>query len=176
MRQQNYFCRAKVRSPTVSDRFPLDTFGPSKNMRCAKIPFLKNCRLDKLWPDHVSDRFRPFPVFWAMNWTDSVYGRLIQCKPVQTIMLKFFRATLVRVHCPKYCIVTLITWYPIFPKNPQIPGAREIWYVMFYLFLFYAKIFLKLTLYFIILYYIILYYLILYYIILYYILFCSILL
>ena len=32
-----------------------------KKMRCAKILFLRNCGLDKFWPDHVSDRFRPFP-------------------------------------------------------------------------------------------------------------------
>ena len=28
--KQLFFCRAKARSPTVSNRFPLDTFGPSK--------------------------------------------------------------------------------------------------------------------------------------------------
>ena len=38
-----------------------------------------------------------------------MYGRLIQCKPVQTMTLKFFGATLVRVHCTKYCILTLIS-------------------------------------------------------------------
>ena len=32
-----------------------------KKMRCAKMFFLRNCGLDKFWPDHVSDRFRPFP-------------------------------------------------------------------------------------------------------------------
>ena len=50
----------------------------------------------------VSDRLRPFHFFWTINWTNSIYGRLIQCKPVQTMTLKFFRATLVRVHCTKY--------------------------------------------------------------------------
>ena len=106
-------CRAKVRSPTVSNRFPLDTFGPSKKkLRCAEMFFLKKCGLDKFWPDHVSDRFRPFHFFWTINWTNSIYGRLIQCKPVQTMTLKFFRATLVRVHCTKYCILTLISNIP----------------------------------------------------------------
>ena len=38
----------------------------------------------------VSNRFRPFPFFWTMNWTNSIYGRLIQCKPVQTMTLLFF--------------------------------------------------------------------------------------
>ena len=56
------FCRAKVRSPTVSNRFPLDTFGPSKKKRrCAEMLIKKKGGLDKFWPDHVSDRFRPFP-------------------------------------------------------------------------------------------------------------------
>ena len=38
----------------------------------------------------VSDRFRPFHFFWTINWTKSIYGKLIQCKPVQTMTLKFF--------------------------------------------------------------------------------------
>ena len=59
----------------------------------------------------VCDRFRPFHVFWTINWTNSIYGRLIQCKPVQTMTLKF-GATLVRVHCTKYCILTLISNIP----------------------------------------------------------------
>ena len=60
----------------------------------------------------ISDRFRPFHFFWTINWSNSIYGRLIQSKPVQTMMLKFFRATLVRVHCTKYCILTLISNIP----------------------------------------------------------------
>ena len=59
------FCRAKVWSPTVSNRFPLDTFGPSKKkMRCAKMFFFKEMRVGqvlarscfRLFPT-VSDRF-----------------------------------------------------------------------------------------------------------------------
>ena len=59
-----------------------------------------------------------------INWTNSVYGTLIQCKPMQTMTLMFFRATLVRVDCTKILYLDLDT--PIFPKNPKIPGAREI--------------------------------------------------
>ena len=60
--KQLLFCRAKVRSPTVSNRFPLDTFGPSKKNGVArKCLFGKKCWLNKFWPDHVSDRFRRFP-------------------------------------------------------------------------------------------------------------------
>ena len=103
--------------------FPLDTFGPSKKKRrCAEMLFLKKFGLNKFWPDHVSDCFRPFPTvsdrfrpfhfFWTINWTTSIYGRLIQCKPVQTMTLKFFGATLVRVHCTTYCILTLISNIP----------------------------------------------------------------
>ena len=111
--KQLLFCWAKVRSPTVSNRFPLDTLRTfRKKLRCPEILILKNCGLDKFWPDHVSDRFRPFPFFWTINWTNSVYGRLIQCKPMQTMTLKFFRATLVRVDCTKYCILTLISNIP----------------------------------------------------------------
>ena len=117
------FCRSKVRSPTVSNRFPLDTFRHSKKNGVArKCLFQKKCGLDKFWPDHVSDRFRPFPTvsdrfrpfhfFWTINWTNSIYGRLIQCKPMRTMTLKFFGATLVCVHCTKYCILTLISNIP----------------------------------------------------------------
>ena len=124
--KQLLFCRAKVRSPTVSNRFPLDTFGPSKkNRRCAETLNKKNAGWTsfglimfptvsdrfRLFPT-VSDRFRPFHFFWTINWTNSIYGRLIQCKPVQTMTLKFFGATLVRVHCTKYCILTLISNIP----------------------------------------------------------------
>ena len=115
--KQLLFCRAKVRSPTVSNRFPLDTFGPSKK----KTSLRGNASLQKnagwtsfgliMFPT-VSDRFRPFHFFWTINWTSSICGRLIQRKPVQTMTLKFFRATLVRVHCTKYCILTLISNIP----------------------------------------------------------------
>ena len=70
MLQNNYFfCRAKVRSPTVSNRFPLDTFGPSKKKRhCAEMLILKKMRVGQVldWScfrpfPTVSDCFRPFP-------------------------------------------------------------------------------------------------------------------
>ena len=53
------FCRAKVRSPTVSNRFPLDTFGPSKkNCVARKCLFLK-----EMWVRQVLawSCFRLFP-------------------------------------------------------------------------------------------------------------------
>ena len=60
--KQHFFCRAKVRSPTVSNRFPLDTFGPSKKKTALRgNVFFKKCGLGKFWPDHVSDCFRPLP-------------------------------------------------------------------------------------------------------------------
>ena len=113
--KQLLFCRAKVRSPTVSNRFPLDTFGLSKKkLRCADF-FFRNAGWTSfgliMFPT-ISDRFRPFHFFWTINWSNSIYGRLIQSKSVQTMMLKFFRATLVRVHCTKYCILTLISNIP----------------------------------------------------------------
>ena len=135
------FCRAKVRSRTVSNRFPLDTLDLQKNCVARKC-FKKIKRgLDKFWPDHVSDCFRPFLTVSdrfrqfptvsdrfifserLYNWTNSMYGRLIQCKPVQTMTLKFFCSTLVRVHCTN---IASWRWYQIFPKNHKIPGAREI--------------------------------------------------
>ena len=114
------FCRAKVRSPIVSNRFPLDTFDlQKKNGVARKCLFKKKMRVEQVlaWScfrpfPTVSDRFRPFHFFWTIYWTTSIYGRLIQCKPVQTMTLKFFGATLVRVHCIKYCILTLISNIP----------------------------------------------------------------
>ena len=123
-----FFWRSKgVQGETVSNmflhNFPLGhlwTF--KKKRRCAEMLFFKKFGLNKFWPDHVSDCFRPFPTvsdrfrpfhfFWTINWTTSIYGRLIQCKPVQTMTLKFFGATLVRVHCTTYCILTLISNIP----------------------------------------------------------------
>ena len=54
-----FFCRAKVRSPTVSNRFLLDTFGPSKkNCVARKCLCLKEMRVGQVlaW-----SCFRPFP-------------------------------------------------------------------------------------------------------------------
>ena len=90
--KQLLFCRAKVRSPTVSNRFPLDTFGQKKNCVARKCLFFKEVRVGqvlawscfRLFPT-VSDRFWPFHFFWRINWTNFIYGRLIQCKPVQTM-------------------------------------------------------------------------------------------
>ena len=66
--KQLLFCRAKVRSPTISNGFPLDTFGPSKKkLRCSEM-FIFKMRVGqvlawscfRLFPT-VADRFRPFP-------------------------------------------------------------------------------------------------------------------
>ena len=125
--KQLLFCRAKVRSPTVSNRFPLDTFGPSKkNCVARKYFFLKKCGLDKFWPDcfrlfpTVSDRFifserLIGPIPFMEGWSSAN-----PCKPWR---LSFF----VRPLCP-YTAPNIASWpwYPIFPKNHKIPGAREI--------------------------------------------------
>ena len=130
--KQRLFCRAKVRSPTVSNRFPLDTFGPSKKkLRCAEMfIFKKKCGLDKFWPDHVSDCFRPFPTvsFFLKDWLDQFH--LWKADPVQTRAnhdaswrLSFFVRPLCAYTAPN---IASWPWYPIFPKNHKIPGAREI--------------------------------------------------
>ena len=79
----------------VSNRFPWDTFGPSKKKLCCAEMFI--FKRNAGWTSFglimlptVSDRFRPFHFFWRINWTKSIYGRLIQCKPVQTMTLNFF--------------------------------------------------------------------------------------
>ena len=107
--------------PTVSPWTPLDL--QKKNCVARKRLFKKHVGWTSfgliMFPT-VSDRFRPFPTVSdrfhfserLYNWTNSVYGRLFQCKPMQTMTLKFFRATLVRVHCTKYCILTLISHIP----------------------------------------------------------------
>ena len=107
-----------------SNCFPLDilrTF--KKNCVARKYLFKKNAgwtSFGLIMFQTVSDRFRPFPTVSdrfhfserLINWTNSVYGRLIQCKPMKTMTLKFFRAILVRVDCTKYCILTLISHIP----------------------------------------------------------------
>ena len=131
MLQNNYFFaerRCDLRLfPTVSPWTPLDL--QKKKRRCAEMLIFKKMRVEQVlaWScfrpfptvsnrfrpfPTVSDRFRPFHFFWTIYWTTSIYGRLIQCKPVQTMTLKFFGATLVRVHCTKYCILTLISNIP----------------------------------------------------------------
>ena len=96
--KQLFLCRAKVRSPTVSNRFPLDTFGPSKKQRrCAEMLIFKKCGLNKFWPDHVSYRFRPFPtVSDRFIFSEGLIGPIpfmegwSSAKPVRTMTLKFF--------------------------------------------------------------------------------------
>ena len=58
-----------------------------KKRRCAEMLIFKNMRVEQVlaWScfrpfPTVSDRFRLFHFFWRINWTNSIYGRLIQCK------------------------------------------------------------------------------------------------
>ena len=125
--KQLLFCRAKVRSPTVSNRFPLDTFGPSKKkLRCAGMLNKKNAGWTSfgliMFPT-VSDCFRIFhfserligPIPFMEGWSSAN-----PCKPWRWSFL-----------VPPLCAYTAPNiaswpWYPIFPKNHKIPGAREI--------------------------------------------------
>ena len=67
-----------------------------KKRRGAEIFILKKMRVGqvlswscfRLFPT-VSHCFRLFHFVWTINWTNSIYGRLIQCKPVQTMTLNF---------------------------------------------------------------------------------------
>ena len=130
------FCRAKVRSPTVSNRFPLDTFGPSKKNCVARKCLIKNAGWTSfgliMFPT-VSDRFRPFPTvsdrFRMFHFSERLIGPIPfmegwssanPCKPWRWSFL-----------VPPLCAYTAPNiaswpWYPIFPKNHKIPGAREI--------------------------------------------------
>ena len=135
------FCRSKVRSPTVSNRFPLDTFRHSKKNGVArKCLFQKKCGLDKFWPDHVSDRFRPFPtvsdrfrLFPTVSDRFIFFERLIgpipfmegwsSANPCEPWRLSFLVPPLCAYTAPN---IASWPWYPIFPKNHKIPGAREI--------------------------------------------------
>ena len=72
--KQQLFCRVKVRFPTVSNRFPLDSFGPSKKKRRCAERLFKKMRVGQVlaWScfrpfPTVSDRFRPFHFFWTIN-------------------------------------------------------------------------------------------------------------
>ena len=90
--KQLLFCRAKVRSPTVSNRFPLDTFGPSKKKRrCAEMLNKKKMRVEQVlaWScfrpfPTVSNRFRPFPTvsFFLNDLLDHFH--LWKADPMQT--------------------------------------------------------------------------------------------
>ena len=64
-KKQVLFCRAKVPSPTVSNRFPLDTFGPSKKTALRGNAYLKTnvgwTSFGLIMFPTVSDCFRPFP-------------------------------------------------------------------------------------------------------------------
>ena len=129
--KQLLFCRAKVRSPTVSNRFPLDTFGPSeKNGVARKCLFLKKCGLNKFLPDRVSDRFRPFPtVSDRFIFSERLIGPLpfmegwSSANPCKPWRLSFLVPPLCAYTAPN---IASWPWYPIFPKNHKIPGAREI--------------------------------------------------
>ena len=60
--------------PTVSPWTPLDL--EKKTALRGNVYFKKKCGLDKFWPDHVSDCFRPFPTvsfFWTIIWANSIH-------------------------------------------------------------------------------------------------------
>ena len=122
--------------PTVSPWTPLDL--QKKKLRCAEMFIFKRnagwTSFGLIMFPTVSDRFRRFPtvsdrcIFFSAGLIGPIsfmegWSSANPCKPWRIMTLKFFRATLVRVHCTKYCILTLIS---IFPKNHKIPGAREI--------------------------------------------------
>ena len=92
--------------PTVS----LWTFDFVKQMHCADIHTLWNIRQVLVW-----SCFRSFPsVSKGFPFCDRPSGqiqfrKLIQCKPVPTMMLRSFHPTCVRLHCTKYCILTWIS-------------------------------------------------------------------
>ena len=125
-----------MRSPTFSNRFPLRTpLDLQKKHRCAEILIFKKLRVGQVlaWScfrpfptvsDRFSDRFRPLPFFWTINWTNSAYGRLIQCKSMQTMTLNFFSCDPCALH---QILINIASWpwYPIFPQNPKIPVARD---------------------------------------------------
>ena len=118
----------------ISDCFQPFPFGHlctfKKKRRCAEMLILKKCGLNKFWPDHVSDRFRPFP---TVSDRFIFSERLIRpipfmegwssanpCKPWR---LSFLVPPLCAYTAPN---IASWPWYPIFPKNHKIPGAREI--------------------------------------------------
>ena len=118
-------CQAKLRSPTLSNRFrpiPLGHLRTLKKCVAQKYLFCENYLLDKFWPDHMSNRFRPFIFLWTIDRINSVHGRLIQYKRMQTMTLMFMRS-------PRGWTAPNIAswpWHPPFCKNAQTPGAREI--------------------------------------------------
>ena len=133
--KQLLFCRAKVRSPTVSNRFPLDTFGPSKK----KTALRGNAYLKKnagwtsfgliMFPT-VSDRFRLFPtVSDRFIFSERLIGPLpfmegwSSANPCKPWRLSFLVPPLCAYTAPN---IASWPWYPIIPKNHKIPGAREI--------------------------------------------------
>ena len=126
--KQLLFCRAKVRSLTVSNRFPLDTFGPSKKKTALRgnTYFKKNAGWTSfgliMFPT-VSDRFRPFHFFWTINWTTSIMEGWSSANPCKPWRLSFLVPPLCAYTAPN---IASWPWYPIFPKNHKIPGAREI--------------------------------------------------
>ena len=136
---KNCFFRSKVRSPTVSNYFPLDTFGPSKKSCVARHRlFFKKCGLDKFWPDHVSDCFQMFlTVSDRFHFSERLIGPIpcmegwSSANPCKSWRWIFFVWPLCAYTAPN---IASWPWYPLFPKTPKIPGTREIWCIYIYIF------------------------------------------
>ena len=91
-----------------------------KNGVARKCLFKKKCGLNKFWPDHVSDRFRPFPTvsdrfrpfhfFWRFIGPLPFMEGWSSANPCKPWRLSF----LVPPTAPN---IASWPWYPIFPKN-----------------------------------------------------------
>ena len=132
MLQNNYFFaerRCDLRLfPTVSPWTPLDL--QKKTALRGNAYKKKKCGLDKFWPDHVSDRFRLFPtVSDRFIFSERLIGPIpfmegwSSANPCKPWRLSFLVPPLCAYTAPH---IASWPWYPIFPKNHKIPGAREI--------------------------------------------------
>ena len=101
----SFFAESKVRTPTVSNCFPLH-FQKKKGI-ARNVFFGKKMADWQFWHDHagplptVSDCFRLFQFLWNASWT---CGPLIQQKSQHSTL---FLTTLLLAGCSKWCILTL---------------------------------------------------------------------
>ena len=135
--KQLLFCRAKVRSPTVSNRFPWTPLDLQKKNGVARKCLFKKMRVEQVlaWScfrpfPTVSDRFRLFPtVSDRFIFSERFIGPLpfmegwSSANPCKPWRLSFLVPPLCAYTAPN---IASWPWYPIIPKNHKIPGAREI--------------------------------------------------